>query len=181
MIRRLMAVLLSAAVVLLWAAPANAFTVFTMHDSFEANPTNWTFQRSGTGDGKISYDSRIAHTGSGFANISSMGSGAFSSVGLPVHLTPGATFCTLSAVFSPESFSPDGHNYVNMEVINPTSWTYIALKTLDFRSISVWPAESLTWIQSATDIYIRFSVLGSTDWRIRTWIDDVSVTCSSPF
>ena len=64
---------------------------------------------------------------------------------------------------------------LNIEVINPTDWTYISLSTVTLTAGSAWQKISVPlWTPSTLDVYFRVSNLS---WQGGEKIDDLNVTC----
>jgi hypothetical protein len=171
------------ALVLGLSLPANAATItFLWTDGFEATPTAWQFEQSssGSGYGVIVNLASAAHSGSHYALLDSTGSGAWSAVGQPLHLPGTGSVCTLSVYVVPITETFTEHMYLNIEVIDPATWNYIAVTTHDFTAnpAGSYQYASLSWAQSKRDVYIRFSLLGTPSFGVAAKLDDAAVVCT---
>jgi hypothetical protein len=179
MMRRWLVAVLSAALVLTWAGPAHAAATADWSDGFETTPANWTFTHSGDGSGEIIDDASFAHSGSRFADIGSGGSGSFSSVGRALFLPPGGVLCQLSALLYPSTFGTTLNDKVNVEIINPANWTYVAVAQANLGPSAHYVPTLVQWFQSISVVYIRFSVLGEAGFFIDVHVDDVHLNCNN--
>jgi hypothetical protein len=178
MFRRLIVVTVSVAVVLLWAVPAQAAATTLMVDGFEASPTNWTLEHAGLASSSMIYNPVFAHSGSGSAFLGGFKTGAFSAVGRMVHLGSTGVICQFTASIDPLSLDLSGHNHLNIEVINPSTWTYVAVGHADFTAEG-WQVGGINWIQSLSDVYIRVSELGDDNAFMYAEVDDARVSCNN--
>jgi hypothetical protein len=165
------------------AAPVHASTlptVWILADGFEANPAStWTFSGSPACGicGYFATDAPQAHTGNRWASVQAMASNSFFSVGRTVTLTPAATHAA-SCVAHIYVKLPAGQ--LNFEVINPATWTYIALTTINttsdtgYRNVSAGP-----WTTGPVNVVIRVSVLrnGNPPTTAFANVDDLLVQC----
>jgi hypothetical protein len=176
MIRRLAAAVLALVAVLVWASPAHAAGT-PFFDNFEAKPTNWTLETTGLSSANMIYDRpALAHSGSAYASLGAHNANQFAAVGRLIHLTPGGIFCQFTVSINPLTTDLSGHNHMNIEVINPSNWTYVAVGHADFTSTG-WQVGGIAWIRSIADVYIRVSELGDNNGPMDARVDDASVTC----
>src|SRR5215211_4684809 len=118
---------ISCALIIGLAGPAQA-SVWQLSDGFEGNPAAvWTLYRVGTGGGGFDINAGTARTPYNNAWLSMQSSG-WSSVGRSVHLTPATVHQTTCAARI--YVLPLGTAKINFEVIKPSTWTYISLKTV---------------------------------------------------
>src|SRR4051812_43740482 len=139
------------------ATPASAsiFSNRVLTESFEgSSASTWTFDGSPSCNfcGYIESDSIGAHAGTRSAFIESFSFYDFYSVGKSVHLTWGPFhICT-------------AHLYIrhigaaNIEVINPSNWTYLALNSLQGIS-GDYQLQSVSWNGGPSDVYFRVSTV----------------------
>ena len=162
------------------ATPAGAVAVrtWTSSDGFEADPAGlWTF--GGNPDcpycGSISDDPWQAHSGTRWASIETKAANSWYSAARTVTLAPPTT----SATCALQMFVKVPAGTVNVEVIDPTTWTYLALTTVgvstDYRLVTT-PA----WRTAPRDVVVRASVVrtGSPPTTAFANIDDVTVRCT---
>ncbi|NUR74609.1 MAG: hypothetical protein HOU81_27705 [Hamadaea sp.] len=179
--RRLFALLaaaLTAVLVLGNASPAHA-SIWQLSDGFEGSPVyRWSFDGEGDHYGSFSNHPELAHSGNWYGYIDQFSTG-WSSVGRSVHLTPAEVHqpsCAVKFWLARVTASP----VVAIEVIDPATWTYIALyhvtgpgQSPDWQSFAVGP-----WRATQTDVFLRFTVGSTAGTLVATKIDDVVVSCS---
>jgi hypothetical protein len=155
------------------ASPALA-DLWQHSDGFEGNPAAvWTLAHAGTGDGWFEIGAGTARTGSNNAFITATTD--WSSVGKQVRLTPRTVHqTTCGAGFQ---VNPIGIAMVNVEVINPVDWTYIALRTVRLTGSGYRLVATPTWANGPVDVFVRISVLAGRGFGpVR--VDDMVVQCA---
>ena len=145
-----------------------------LSDGFEIPSTVWSFTQSGSGFGFVDNAPVEAHTGSKSALLGMFGAG-FSSVGRNVNLLPSATTCTASAFIAPR-FSAT--KQINFEVIDPSNFHYIALKTIKTTGAGPYQFHTVSWAKNRNNVLLRFSLIGEAGQTTRARVDDVAVSCS---
>jgi hypothetical protein len=160
---------LTAALLAGTASPASA-AMITVRDGFEgAQGANWSFTHVGDGTGGLS--SLQTHTGvrDGFISMRSAG---FSSVGRRVSLPP-TTSCTAGIWVNPVLATQQ----INFEIIEPHSFTYVALRTVVLSGSAPYTFVSTQWNHGPTDILVRVSLIGVNGTQLGTWVDDLGILC----
>jgi hypothetical protein len=167
---------MSLALVVATGAPAHAANG-SLSDDFEAADAGKVWQSE---DGMYNMvpanpDSHSpSHTG--YLNWTRLES--WTSLGRAVHLpaVPGpGTRCKASIWIETLPFAPTDDLEVNVEVINPTDWTYISLRTVTLAAGSGWQQISVPfWTPYTLDVYFRISNLTG---RGSALFDDLRVTC----
>ena len=168
-------VVLAVVIALLGAGPATAGG-WALSDGFD-NAAPWQFAASG---GQTT--GRILGTGS----PSSPGPSAaltttgpnWSSVGRAVRLTPAQyhqTQCTAQVEL--RASSTGSTSVVNIEVIDPTTWTYVALNQVhvtgsNWQSFTVGP-----WRPGPVNVFFRVSLLGANAYRY-AGVDHLVIYCT---
>jgi hypothetical protein len=67
---------------------------------------------------------------------------------------------------------------VNVEVIDPANWTYLAVRQATLPAGYPWKAYgSGTWTPGPVDVIVRISLLSDGDYE-RVKVDDLTVQCS---
>jgi hypothetical protein len=147
-------------------------------DGFESNPSaTWSF--SGEGDSSGRFATAAPHSGSTYASISEWYPG-WSSVGRSVRITPATVHtpkCGLSAWMATTAYRPR----VNVEVIDPATWTYIALYQVTLSGQGYKNYAVGSWRATKADVFLRFSVLANDPNApafANAQIDDVVISCS---
>jgi hypothetical protein len=168
------------------AAPAHATTLTILTDDFEtsANRSNWQFSNSG-GDGWGQFDfPSPAHSGSVFGELFSPWYDAGGWSAMSRTLTRAWWAGNSCNVFV--WLASRDNATVNVEVIDPNTWTYMALKTVTVQTET--RAEPLHYIQVMTPAFtpnpssfvFRVSVVNTDgDYSRRVLVDDVKYTCAS--
>ena len=157
------------------ATPASAgfFSNRVLSESFEGSSAGtWTFDGSPGCDfcGYIDSDSISAHSGTRSAFIEAYIFDDFYSVGKSVHLTWGLSgICTARLYISHIGVA-------NIEVIDPSDWTYLALNSL--QGSSGYQLQSVSWRGGPSNVYFRVSTVPSSDQQ-DPWanIDDITIDC----
>ncbi len=171
----LAATVLTGGLVSTMAAPSNASGYWAVQDNFETNASSvWNFSSSGNGFGDFGGYDGTAHSGTVYATIYRFTAG-WSAVGRTVHLTPMQLH---TATCQAQIYLQDwAGTQVNFEVINPSTWTYVALKPITIAN-SNWNAYQVgPWTGGPTDVYVRVAV-GSTGGFARVKVDDLTVACT---
>jgi len=162
------------------AAPAQAVAVhvWTLSDGFESDPAGlWTFGGSPACGvcGSIREDPWQARTGNRWASIEAMAADSWFSAARTVRLSPPASSAT--CVLWMYVKVPAGT--VNVEVINPATWTYLAVTSVgvstDYRQVT-----TPTWRTAPADVVVRASVVRAGDPPTTAFanVDDVTVRCT---
>jgi len=168
------------------AAPANAATLTISYDDFEtsASRSNWQFSTTG-GDGWGQFDWGLpTHSGSQLADLFSPWDQAGGWTAISRTMTRAwwaGNSCNVSVWLA----SREGAN-VNVEVIDPNTWNYMALKSVYIQTET--RAEPLHYIQvmtpaftpSVSSFVFRVSIV-NPDGDHQRWVlvDDVKYTCAS--
>jgi hypothetical protein len=179
--RRIAAVVgMSLALVVATGAPAYAGNA-TLTDDFEAADANsvWAeaqFHCCDVGDHPPGYSHSASHSGYLGPTWSLQ---SWTGLGRSVHLptmvgTPGSNKCKASIWV----YAPWNATSVNVEVINPTDWTYISVKTVALARDSGWQQIAVPiWTAYTLDVYFRVSNIGGSGSGNDVFIDDLHVIC----
>jgi hypothetical protein len=163
----LVVVAISAGLVAVAAAPANALSFWYFTENFENNPAaTWWFEN---GPGDFTNTNGIAHSGTQYADITRWDEGWISvdrSLVLPAGFFRN---CTASAWFSGYGDSL----LVRIEIINPVSWTYVALT-----GVYVWQQNSISWSGGANSVVFRATIINTGGGPVRAKVDDVGLACT---
>lgn len=170
--------LLSMTLVLAAAVPASASTLTLLTDGFEAQSASWQLYHSGTGSAEYAQDTEgFARTGTGYILLAAKT--GFSSLGRTFTAPLLTTSCTASVYIDPVSF-PSGHAKLNLEMINPSDFSYLALSTVDYTTDS-WHSASIT-VSSPGTFLFRVSLLSSqSNQYTLADLDDFSLRCKTLF
>lgn len=158
------------------AAPAYAVHTWGFADGFEAGQGAWT-QEGVSGFAGVDQTPGLAHSGIryGYLDAEQGGWGALG-INLNVGIATNVSGVCTATVF----IDPEFTRKLNLEVINPNNWTYIAVKTVTLGGSGVfYQAAGLTWTVFQTNVHFRISVLGDQPGFSGAHIDDVSIVCSS--
>jgi hypothetical protein len=160
----------AAGLVLAVAAPAHA-QLIVANDGFEDQPGRWSFTRSGVGSGGFEVNSAYAREGSdnGWLRVTS----GFSSVGRSVNLQNGISIRCDSWIYVQTPGAT-----LNIEIIDPATFNYIALETVTlgstgsgYRQVGAGP-----WRADIKNVLFRVSLLAGSS---PTWVrlDSMGVHC----
>nr|WP_062341420.1 hypothetical protein [Herbidospora sakaeratensis] len=183
--RAFIAVTVAATVVVAPAGPASA-GVWQLTDGFEpaTNPeSRWTptvvdqcwgpYYTGGLGPPR---------SGTGFAHWRVLYRPDWCAIGRTITLTPfitrpGPIRCTAGVWARLRGQGPQ----LNVEVIDPDTWTYIALKTVPYPG---WRADytlhTVSWTAQRADVVLRFAMAATDNgpYAAEIELDDVTVQCT---
>jgi hypothetical protein len=168
----------SLALVLATGAPAHAASTGTLSDNFEAPDAGsvWTMEH---GDGAIVEYSSTAHSPSHEAYGPWAPPGGWSSVGRSIYLP--VVLNSTSRCSVTIWVRPLGVTRFNVEVINPSDWTYISLRTVTLGTSSGYqPYQQIsvpTWTPHTRDVVFRVSQIDIGTDTVGANIDDLKVAC----
>ena len=154
-------------------ASASIFPIRILTENFEGDSAGtWTFD--GAADcsfcGYVEPDSIAAHSGTNSAFVETFyWLGSFYSVGKLVYL-PVNRSCTARVYIS--HVGP-----ANIEVIDPDSWTYVALRSLPGTVVN-YQQQSVSWSGGPKTVYFRVSTI-SESAHPDPWlnVDDITIDC----
>lgn len=155
------------------ATPASA-SVVVLTENFEgSSASTWTFNGGGRCQfcGYVEDDYIVAHSGTKSAFIETFyWLASFYSVGKSVSL-PQHRSCGVRLYL--EHVGP-----ANIEVIDPSSWTYVALLSLPGTAVD-YQQQSLSWSGGPSTVYFRVSTVSDSS-QPDPWanVDDITITCS---
>jgi hypothetical protein len=159
---------------------AKAASVVVVSDNFEGNPASrWWLESGGYwGYGDFWNTPSLAHSPSRNAYLDAIN--GWAAVGRNVYLpltTPYSKWrCNASFWITPQE---NARSKVNLEVIDPTNWTYIALGTFTREYNGGYQYISIDFVPTRKDVVVRLAVVhsyyDSTSGSIR--VDDLYVRC----
>lgn len=116
-----------------------------------------------------------AHSPTRYADLSSGGFyGTWSSVGRTVTisaLVANRPVCRFSA------YTYSGSQYFNIEVIDPSTWTYVAVKKVRGGNWTWGRMSTDTFIPSTARVFVRVSLLGPS-YLALGFVDDFHISCT---
>ncbi|MFG1839557.1 hypothetical protein [Micromonospora sp. NPDC049175] len=173
---RLTAAAVTATAVALTVAvgPAQA-DLWTHTDGFEGNPAAvWEFHRSGAGSGAYELGTGTAHSGWNNA-ILTTSAGGWSGVGKLLTVGPRTAghSTTCGGGFYVRAVS--GSAVLNVEVIDPASWTYLSLRTVRITDTAWRLHDVASYANGPNQVFVRISLLGGSG-AVR--VDDFAFQCS---
>jgi hypothetical protein len=156
------------------ASPAYA-DLFQHTDGFEGDPAAvWEFHRSGAGSGDFEIGLGTARTGQNNA-ILTTSAGGWSGVGKLLTVRPRtaghSTTCGGGFFVRPIG----GPAVLNVEVIDPVSWTYLALRTVRVTDTAWRRHDVATYRDGPSEVFMRVSLLGGSG-PVR--VDDMTFQCT---
>jgi hypothetical protein len=176
--RAVLAVLVtSAGLVAAIAAPAHA-DLWQLSEGFEGDPaTTWQVRSYGASAGGFEINAGTARSGSNNAWLTA--ETEFSSVARSVYLRPAQLHrptCGASIYLRPFPGADGGDVRVNVEVIDPSNWNYIALKTVTLTGSGYTQVSTPSWKPGPITVFVRVSLLGVGGYSgLR--VDDLNVQC----
>jgi hypothetical protein len=164
---------ISTALLVMSAGTANA-SVWAHQDGFESNPTGtWHLEQYGASAAGFDLNAGTARSGANDAWLSSQNQ--FASVGKTVHLTPAQFHSARCA--AQVYVAALGPANVNFEIIDPPTWTYIALRSVHLTGGGYTAVEVGPWVPGPIDVYVRISLVGTGGFSA-VRVDDMQVQCS---
>lgn len=172
--RTLLTITAATVALIMGTASAAQASMWQLLDTFDSNPASrWSIGFVGAGTGDFSTSG-----GNTWGWVTKTDSEGWSDIGRDVHLTPAQLHQSQCAATIALRASVDGStSAVNIEVIDPPSWTYIALRPVkvtgdNFQTFTIGP-----WTPGAVDVYFRLSLLASGSYRY-LGVDDLVVQCT---
>ncbi|MBO3752646.1 hypothetical protein J5X84_41905 [Streptosporangiaceae bacterium NEAU-GS5] len=182
--RAFIAATVAAAVVLAPAGPASA-GIWQLTDGFEpaSNPASrWTPTVVGTCWGPYYTSStRPARSGTGFAHWRVLYRPDWCSIGRTIQLTPVISRPGISCSAGIWAKLRGGDPQLNVEVIDPDTWTYLALKSVPYPgSTDSWTLHTVTWTAQRPNVVLRFTLgaMGPGPYPAEIELDDAIVQCT---
>lgn len=171
--------------------PASAFTIRNIvNDGFE-NPAVWTGYFAAPGAAFVNTNQSAAHSGQRYGVLwEEAGSGTWASLERPFTEPSGRGNCVASIWIVPLLGDGNNRSRFNIEVIDPQTFTYVALNSVDYQ----FPSQTLpsyaqytvaSWKLSGRQLLFRVSQLGGNPvpghpglfYRTSSLVDDLSITC----
>jgi len=157
-------------------SPAQAFGLtWSLTDNFENNPAaSWWSESDADGYLQWGGHDGLARSGVDYAEVYRFVQGwssADRAVTLPYQAVAAARTCTLAGYVQ----ELVGTRF-NVEVIDPTSWTYLALGVFTLPDTFVWHQYSVSWTGGPSSVVLRFVVVSNGNFA-RIKVDDVTVQC----
>ncbi|GAB1822619.1 hypothetical protein HerbRD11066_57830 [Herbidospora sp. RD11066] len=182
--RALIAVIVVMAGVLLPAGPASA-GLWQFTDGFEGDNPNLRWSFTDQGECGVPLYGNIGgqpRTGTRSAVVYSGPSAGWCAIGRTIRLSPVAAHpgsrCGMG-VWARVSNNPA--TQLNVEVIDPATWTYLALATVTSDGTSGYRQVTVTWNAWQADVVLRFATVhvggAGPGVMARTELDDVLVQC----
>ncbi|MGL5829811.1 MAG: hypothetical protein ACRC0L_09625 [Angustibacter sp.] len=158
------------------ASPTSAqASLWQWSNGFEGSAAvhGWRAERYGSSNAGVDAAVGAARTGgqSGWIWAQTQ----FASLGQQVRLSP-AQLHSVRCGAAMYIKAPAGAAKVNLEVINPSNWTYIALKSVTLSSSSYTAVVTPTWIPGPIDVYLRVSLVGQGGFSMIR-VDDAYIQC----
>jgi hypothetical protein len=148
--------------------------VWQLQDGFEYSPAStWTLYHSGNGSG--GFDIKAGRSRSGYNNAWLTVLTGWSSVGRTVQFTPYLPGRTLNCGAQIYIQPVIGSSKLNFEVIDPSTWRYVALKTVTLTGGS-YQAVAVPFVPARKDLFVRVSLLGNGSTSAAR-VDDLTVSC----
>jgi hypothetical protein len=165
-------------------SPAYAARLTQLKDGFEPPNDDWSFGGDGASGGLFN-NSSLARSGSWGSYIWTENFGEWGTMGRSVSITgwTSANRGQCSTTFWVNSDS-DYYASVNVEIIDPVTWTYIALKRTNVGNEQGWVPVSVTnWVPPRSTVFVRIAVGTGLD-DVLLWpqeqfafIDDMTTSC----
>ncbi|UQU65744.1 hypothetical protein COUCH_05345 [Couchioplanes caeruleus] len=160
-------------------SPARAGLMYYGADNFNfaGSYVAWEFSTpGGPYSGGVKQTADPVHKGVGYLRESAAGGTGWGSLGRSATMapaTPSGTKCSIQASLRTET--PGRTSTVNVEVIDPATWRYIALNRV---TVGTEWAEVQTpdWVNGPTTVYFRVSLFGDASTKVLL-IDDVYWKC----
>lgn len=162
------------------AGPASAALAWVTRDDLDDDPENrWIEDGVGSGGAFfVDGDGRLG-TVAGLLYVNVVG--GWSSLGRTVNIPAATPHCTASIYLAPLLQRGDGNLYVWVEVIDPATWTYLAVKQTNLRWTDDQYSKFTTPRFTASQVFFRVAVYGPDRYGLQTsaFMDDMRFDCSS--
>ncbi|GAA0562525.1 hypothetical protein GCM10010172_52180 [Paractinoplanes ferrugineus] len=154
-------------------ATAAHASIWQLIDGFDYQPAS-TWQATASGASGSGFDINAGTARSAPNNAFLWAQTQFSSVGRSVVLRNNSSRITCGAAVYLQGLSGAS---VNVEVIDPSTWTYISLKNVTLNSSSYTMVTVPPWTGGPNTVYFRVSLLGKGGFSsIRA--DDATIQCT---
>lgn len=155
-----------------WTDPDN----FDTPDAF----TNWHFGHTGDGTGGFSNLGSLSAPRNAFLFMPDAG---FSSVGKTVHFQPVSTGSATRCRFVIQIDAQQNARTINVEAINPSTFKYVAVKTIQVNPNDGYVPQGIFWDITAgtpATVLIRISLIGNSDGSDAfARVDNLVASCST--
>jgi hypothetical protein len=170
--RAVVGVVMSTGLIVGTATAAHA-SLWQLNDGFDSSPAaTWHTETYGTSGAGFDLNAGTARSAPNDAYL--WAQTQFASVGRSVVLRNNSTRIQCAAAIYLTGLSG---SKVNVEVINPSSWTYISLKTVTLTGGGYSQVTVPAWTGGPNTVYFRVSVLGNGGFSsVRA--DDLVVQCT---
>lgn len=153
------------------------------HDTFNDSPAyRWSPDGVGKRTASFPTSGNSPVSGGSYGLLTTTGPG-WSSLGRKVHLSPAqyhASTCGASVSVRGSAVIPTTAEQLNIEVIDPVTWRYIALSHATVTG-SGWVTASVgPWTPGPVDVFFRVSLAGASGATESRYagLDDLVVTCT---
>lgn len=156
------------------AGPAHA-DLWQHSDGFEGDPAAvWEFHRVGAGSGTFELSAGTARTGLNNAHLTTS-AGGWSAVGKLLTVRPRTAGHATTCGGGFHIRALNGAAVLNVEVIDPASWTYLALRTVRVTD-GTWRLHNVATYQNGpTQVFMRVALAGGSG-PVR--VDDMVFQCT---
>lgn len=142
-------------------------------EGFEYQPaTTWTLYHSAVGSGGFDINAGTARSGTnaGWLSVQT----GWSSVGTTIHITPAELHDPTCA--AQVYVRPFNSVTLNFEIIDPGTWTYVALQTVTLTGSSYQAVTINSFVPPNPNVFIRVSLTGNGNLSA-AHVDDLNVFC----
>ncbi len=161
------------AVVVAFTGSAAYASLWQLTDGFDYQPANtWTVEAYGSSGGGFDLNAGTARTAPNNAYL--WAQSQFSAVGRSVTLRNNSTRNGCAAAVYLTGLSGAK---VNVEVINPSTWTYISLRQVTLTGGGYTQYAVPSWTGGPNTVYVRIALVGSGAYQL-VRVDDLVVQCN---
>lgn len=150
--------------------------LWQLQDGFESSDYASTWTRYHSGNGSGGFDVKAGRARSGYNNSWLTVLTGWSSVGRTVQFTPYLPGRTLNCAAQIYIQPVIGNSKLNFEVIDPSTWRYVALKTVTLSGTSYQRVTVGSFIPARKDVFVRVSLIGNGSTSAAR-VDDLTVQC----
>jgi hypothetical protein len=180
MMNTLLPTILSLVVVVACTATSGSARAQTVSDDFESGHAAWWFDGQGVRGG-VWTQRGPRHVAELWFRDESSWSSVARLITVPGFSWYAPDYCQTQFHVMPKLQAADGSTWyprvtITVEVIDPESWSYIAVRTINLPTLNAfYPVSTLEWQPWTPEAVVRVSISGAGAWQV--FVDDMTTSC----